>query len=47
MNMIQKSFKTWCLLNENIKTNQEVKKKYFKLLKKFFFKFPTVGSFSG
>ena len=25
MKMIQKSLKTWCLLNANIKTNQEVK----------------------
>ena len=33
--------KTWCLLNANIKTNQEVKNKDFKLLNTFFFKFPT------
>ena len=37
----RKVLKTWCLLNANIKTNQEVKNKDFKLLNRFFFKFPT------
>ena len=41
MNMIQKVLKTRFLLNANIKTNQEVKNKDFKLLNTFFFKFPT------
>ena len=37
----EKVLKIWCLLNANIKTNQEVKNKDFKLLNTFFFKFPT------
>ena len=35
----RKVLKTWCLLNANIKTNQEVKNKDFKHLNTFFFKF--------
>ena len=33
----RKVLKTWCLLDANIKTNQEVKIKDFKLLNTFFF----------